>query len=292
MANQLTGSPWFWQYPKGDYATEQPLWITFSVSKYSLINYLRTNEGILTNCFGQIKLPMPREIGYSANHEFGMGFSPLLPSTDLAPNLANNGGQYAGQNPGLDPNAKRELALSRANFFAEYANATGTTSTLRRFSNITELTLVSEARKKYVFEYIFAPKNKDESIEVEEIVGSFRKSSYPTAITDLPERTYPQNLWALTVSYGSSAPEASQSENPTGDWLGNPLPCVLKTVSVKKNDRADPIIRMLPSGYSNITMMGLVFEEFETGTFDPESQEVVEKSKISYDYYGYTPANP
>jgi len=154
------------------------------------------------------------------------------------------------------------------------------------------LTLVSEARKKYVFEYIFAPKNKDESLEVEDIIGSFRKVSYPTAVFELPERTYPQNLWSMQITYGASAPSSVESENPTRDWLGDPLPCVLKTVSVKKNDRADPIVRLLPSGYSNVTMLGLVFEEFETGTFDPETNEVLSKSEISYNYFGYTPTSP
>lgn len=287
MAEESSSDPWYYQYPGPDngYAAEQPVWISFYASKYSLVNFDRTNEGIIQRSFGQIKLPLPREVGYNANHEFGMGYSPLLPSQHLAPNLANNGGSYMDRD-GND----RELAMSRANFFAEYANATS--SSLRRYSNITELTLVSEARKKYVFEYIFAPKNKKESLEVEDIVGSFRKVSYPSAVYELPERTYPQNLWSMVVTYGANAPDGVESENPTREWLGDPLPCVLKTVSVKKNDRADPIVRLLPSGYSNVTMLGLVFEEFETGTYDPERGEVLSKSEISYKYFGTTPTNP
>ena len=73
----------------------------------------------------------------------------------------------------------------------------------RRFSNIAEATMVSEGRKKYFFQYVFVPKNAAESIQIEEIIGTFRKSSYPTVATGLPERSYPQNLWALKVSKGN-----------------------------------------------------------------------------------------
>ena len=79
------------------------------------------------------------------------------------------------------------------------------------------------------------------------------------------------------------------STDPTSDWLGNPLPCVLKTVAVKKNDKADPIIRILPNGYSNFSLLSVVFEEFETGSFDPIAQEILSKSEISAQYFGNTP---
>lgn len=277
----------YYQYPLGDYAKEQPLWINFYVAPYSLINFDRTRPGIQQNSFHQIKLPFARDMGYSANHEFGMGFTPLLPSLALNPNMANNGGAAKAE----DIKA-REQSLSRSGFFAEYQMATSTGSTLRRFSNITELTMVSEARKKYVFEYILAPKNKIESLAVEDIIGTFRKTSYPTVANGLPERTYPQNLWMLTVTYGNNATVNVESENPTDDWLGDPLPMVLKTVTVKKNDRADPIVRILPNGYSNITLLGLVFEEFETGSFDSLEGRLFSKSEVSYNSFGSTSVPP
>lgn len=274
----------YYQYPQGEYAKEQPLWINFYVAPYSLINFNRTRPGIQQEAFHQIKLPFARDMGYSANHEFGMGFTPLLPSLALNPNVANNGGSARAAE--IDA---REQAMSRANFFVEYQSAAATGSTLRRFSNITELTMVSEARKKYVFEYILAPKNERESVAVEEIIGTFRKTSYPTVALGLPERTYPQNLWMLTVTYGDSATVNVVSENPTDDWLGDPLPLVLKTVTVKKNDRADPIVRILPNGYSNITLLGLVFEEFETGSYDPVRGRLLSKSEVSWNSFGNTP---
>lgn len=271
----------FFQYPLTSYAAEQPWWVNFYVAEYSLVNYDRTRNGIQNRAFLSIKLPFPRDVGYSATHEFGQGFTPITPTTRFAPNIANNGGRT-----NLTNIKAREFSSS--GFLAEYNY--GLMSPIRRFSNVTELTMVSEARKKYVFEYILAPKNKEESVAVEDIVGSFRKTSYPTVANGLPERTYPQNLWRIKVTNNPNLTAASTS--PSADWLGDPLPCVLKTVSVKKNDKADPVVRILPNGYSNITLLGLVFEEFETGSYDAVEQDVFSKSEISYNYFGFTPTTP
>ena len=62
---------YFAQYPLGSYAAEQPLWINFYVAPYSLKNFERTRSGIVNRNFGIIRLPLPKEPGYSANHEPG-----------------------------------------------------------------------------------------------------------------------------------------------------------------------------------------------------------------------------
>jgi hypothetical protein len=261
----------YYQYPLGAYATEQPLWINFFCAKYSLINDDRTREGIQSRAFHHLKLPMPKEPGYFVRHEFGEGTNPVGPTITLA-SIANSGGIANFDTlfqRNLDPGAFQE----------EYFKAT---STFRRFSNITEATLVSEARKEYNFEYIFVPKNQAESEQVEEIVGTFRKCSYPSVATGLPERTYPQNLWSFEISKGANT---SMSLGSTDDWLGEPLPCVLTTVVVKKNDSADPVLRLLPNGNSNVVLLGLVFREFETGTYDPSANAVLSKSEISAKYF-------
>jgi hypothetical protein len=149
--------------------------------------------------------------------------------------------------------------------------------------------MVSEARKKYFFQYALIPKNKEESIQIENIIGTFRKCSYPAVATGLPERSYPQNLWTLQVTSGNQSPVLSGSrgggeENLTANWLGEPLVCVLETVKVQKNDESDPVIRYLPNGASSITLLGLVFSEFETGTYDPSLNEILSKSEISTRY--------
>ena len=261
----------YYQYPLGAYAAEQPLWLNFFCSTYSLNNKERTREGIQSRAFVQMKLPMPKEPGYAVRHEFGEGTNPVGPNITTA-SIANSGGIANFDilwNRNLDPGQFQE----------EYFKAT---STYRRFSNITEATLVSEARKEYYFEYIFVPKNNAESIAAENIAGTFRKCSYPMVASGLPERTYPQNLWVFQLSTGA---QSSVSPSATADWLGEPLPCVLTTVTVKKNDAADPIVRFLPNGNSNVILLGLVFREFETGTYDPDENAVLSKSEISYKYF-------
>jgi hypothetical protein len=145
--------------------------------------------------------------------------------------------------------------------------------------------MISEARKQYFFQYIFVPKSEEESLNVEEIVGTFRKCSYPAVASGLPERSYPQRLWALRVTKGNGIALGGE-ENLTANWLGEPLVCVLQNVVVKKNDDADTVIRYLPNGASSVTLLGLLFTEFETGTYVPEANATWSKSEISSWYFG------
>lgn len=267
----------YMQYPLGQYAMEQPMWLNFYVANYSLLNFERTREGIINRAYTTISLPMPKEPQYSVEHEFGEGTNPVGPVLSAAA-LANSG----GINSDTVGTMFNRLMQGRA-FGQEYMNAT---STFRRFSNVTEATMVSEARKKYYFDYLFVPKSYEESVQVENIVSSFRRSSYPTVASGLPERTYPQQLWAFTMTPGYNASASMGQTDLTANWLGEPMPCVLHTILVKKNDKADPVIRYLPNGNSNITLMSLIFVEFETGTYDPTVGRLLSKSEISTKYFG------
>jgi hypothetical protein len=89
----------------------------------------------------------------------------------------------------------------------------------------------------------------------------------------------------MTVSRGNGVALGGEG-NLTANWLGEPLVCVLNTVMVKKNDDADSIIRYLPNGGSSITLLGLQFTEFETGTYVPGANAVWSKSEISYNSFG------
>jgi hypothetical protein len=60
----------------------------------------------------------------------------------------------------------------------------------------------------------------------------------------------------------------------------------LNTVIVKKNDDADAVVRYLPNGASAVTLLGLVFTEFETGTYVPGANATWSKSEISSYYFG------
>jgi hypothetical protein len=257
----------FMQYPLGSYANEQIGWIYFYAAQYSLKSTERRPADIPGRSFNQIKLPLPKDPGFQVAHEFGISNdNPIAPVLTSA-GLANSGG--------LGNLATR--LLQPALFYYEKTFAT---STFRRFSNVTELTMTSEGRKQYFFQYILVPKNQDEAIAIDNIVGSFYKSSYPQVASGLPERSYPQNLWAITM-------EGLNGQRIDGDFLGRPLTLVLKTVIVKRNDEVDPVLRFTPSGHSNVTLLGLVFQEFETGTYDPTEPrggQVLSKSEISAKY--------
>ena len=180
------------QYPSvgSDAYNEQPLWLNFYAADYSLSAYKRTPVGIINGAHHRLTLPMPKEPGYQVRHEFGEGTNPVGPVLSVAA-LQNSGGNFdLLWNRIIDP----------AKFQNEYMYAT---NTYRRFSNITEATMVSEARKEYYFEYIFVPKNASDIIQAMEIVGTFRKSSYPVR-ANLPERTFPQSIWALQVTFRNS----------------------------------------------------------------------------------------
>lgn len=235
---------------------EVPYFIGFYAANYSLQAADRTRSAIVNNAFTNIWLPFPKEPGYSLRHEFGEGTNPVGPVLSMAA-LNNSGGNF-------------ELLWNRiidpAKFQNEYMYAT---TTYRRFSNVTEATMVSEARREYNFEYIFVPKSSTEAQAVVNIIGTFRKSSYPIVVEGLPERSYPQPIWTLRVSKGIPLGGGAADLNLTADWLGDPMPLVLTSMVVKYSDAADPIVRVMKDGKSNITLLGLTFREFETGTYDP-----------------------
>ena len=253
---------YFAQYPQGIYATEQPLWLNFYSAPYSLKNIERTRWGVQNRANLHLRLPMPKEPGYQVQHNFGESNNNPVGPVLSAAGIANSGGNLFGAG-GANMLAR---LMQPATFFAERMFAT---STYRRFSNIAEYTMVSEARKQYFFQYVFAPKSELEAFEVERIVGSFRKSSFPMVASGLPERSYPQPLWRLLVTKGNGYQYTTNSNALTADWLGDPLVCVLQNVIVKKNDDADTVVRYLPAGTSSITLLGLLFTEFETGTGVP-----------------------
>jgi hypothetical protein len=269
--------PSLFSYPFGVYAAEQPLWLNFYSAPYSLKNTERTRPGVINRSEFQLKLPMPKEPGYQIQHNFGeSNNNPVGPILSRA-GLANSGGFNSSGAINMISRLMQPALFYHERMFA--------TSTYRRFSNIAEMTMISEGRKQYFFQYIMVPKSPEESIQIEQIVGTFRKCSYPAVASGLPERSYPQKLWALAVTRGNGVALGGEA-NLTANWLGEPLVCVLNTVTVKKNDDADTVVRYLPNGASSVTLLGLVFTEFETGTYVPEANAIWSKSEISSYYFG------
>ena len=250
------------------FTNELPFWTSFYCSEYSVINEKRTRSHIKANPILTIHLPFTSEPKMALKHEYAQGTNPVGPVLSLAGLKNTSGG---------DDTFLERLSAPSAAFF----ESTFTTDTYRRFSNITELTMTSEARREYYFRYLFVPKSQDEANVVDNIVRSFRNFSYPKAVENLPERSYPQNIWVIEAS----AINASGASNDalTNIWLGDPLPLVLSSLSVEKGDPNDPVLKFFPDTNSFITLLTLQFTEFETGTYSSRDNKLKSKSEISVD---------
>ena len=255
------------QYPLNDpYAAEIPFWCIFTCAPYSVINENRTRDGIDVNYLLKIALPFTSEPKMSLKHEFSEGTNPVGPVLSIA-GLKNSSGGELGF---LDRLAAPQAAFYEASF---------TTDTYRRFSNVTEATMTSEARRNFVFRYLFVPKDNDESEMVDAIVNCFRNFSYPKVVPNLPERSFPQNIWTIKAISG-----VADTSYLTSSWLGEPLPCVLTSMEVDKGDPSDPVLKVLPNTRAVATLLTVTFAEFETGTFAPNYQggKLLSKSEVSF----------
>lgn len=254
------------QYPNDNpYASEIPFFCVFSCAPYSVINTNRTREGIIANSIANIALPFTSEPKMSLQHKFSEGTNPVGPVLSMAGLRNTSGGE--------------ELLLDRiAAPAAAFYETSFTTDTYKRFSNVTEATMTSEARRNFVFKYLFVPKSDPEAQVVDNIVTLFRNLSYPTVVANLPERSLPQNLWTITA-----VSSAAGSEYLNSSWLGDPLPCVLTSMEVDKGDPSDPVLKVLPNTRAATTLMTISFAEFETGTYAPNFNggTLLSKSEVS-----------
>lgn len=249
------------QYPLYK-SNEIVFWAVFRCAEYSVINTQRTRASISNRSILEIWLPFSSEPKMSLQHEFAQGTNPVGPVLSLAGLKNSSGG---------DDTFLERLSAPAAAFY----EATFTTDTYRRFSNVTEATMTSEARRNFSFKYLFVPKTADEALAVDAITLAFKNYSYPRVVSGLPERTFPQNLWTI------QAQSTAQSSNVlTESWLGDPLPCVLSSMSMEKGDPNDPVVKILQNTRAAATMMTLTFTEFETGTFAP-GRGLLSKSEVS-----------
>ena len=256
------------QYPLFPYDAEIPFWCAFKCAEYSVINTQRTRAHINTNYIQAIYLPFTGEPKMTMEHKFVEGTNPVGPVLSLA-GLRNTSGSDG------DATFLERLSAPAAAFY----ETTFTTDTYRRFSNVTEASMTSEARRTFTFKYLFVPKNKVEADVVDLIVTTFRNLSYPRIVPSLPERSMPQNIWSI-YAIGNVA---NQESDPsiTNSWLGDPLPCVLQHMEVDKGDPSDPVLKILPNSKSLMTLLTLTFLEFETGTYAPIMNKLLSKSEVS-----------
>lgn len=250
-------------YPTSDQA-EIPYWVIFYNAPYSVLAADRTRLGVLSRADNRyVQLPLPTNLEYETAHAYNEGVGTLNPEVGSAATEINLGGRVElAKKRFLDPFIMRLEELS-------------STSTFRKTSNTSELSLSSEARREFEFNYILVPKNFDDSVIINELCNFFRASSYPWR-ADSPEKVYPPSLWAMQVVGAGNSVFLTQS------WLSDPLVCVLTNVVINKIPFEDKsVARFFQNGSSMATSITLLFKEFETGTYDPNRDRVLSKSEIA-----------
>jgi len=247
------------QFPIND-AAEIPHWVLFEAAEYSVLSLDRTRSAISARAYDYIQLPLPLGIQIATEHGYSEGANPVGPMLSAA------GEANAGSSAALFKRAFIDPVLTVMEGFA-------TTSTQQSFSNITEMSLQSEARREFNLVYLFTPKDFGEAQLITEICDAFRTNSYPTA-TEVPERILPAPLWRLQVM------GEGDSEYLTRAWFGDPLICVLTNVSINKIPFGEAdTARFFQDGSPMATTLSLKFKEFETGTY--YNGRVVSKSEIN-----------
>jgi len=233
-----------YRYPLA-YAAENPFWIYFSAADYSVRAQNRTRAGVASRAVETVILPLPMVYNLETKHMFNEELSFVGPHLSVA-GMANSGG----------PLALTERIASSVFGFVEPLVAT---ESYRRFSNITELAILSEARRSFQFQYLFVPKNTQEADVVWTICDLFNTMSYPVS-GGVPEKAYPPPLWRI----------AGNNYRVTSQWLQEPLVCVLAAVAVSPIPQQDAYVpRYRIDGSPVATRLSLTFTEFEPGTRIP-----------------------
>jgi hypothetical protein len=234
------------------YDKEQGYVIGFSAAPYSVRASERTRSAIIGggNTITNIIMPIPGELVVQTAHAYSEEANPVGPMLTAAGAL-NSGG---------DINLLRRVFVDP--MLTYFSNISSTTSQ-QMYSNITELSLKSEARREYEFGWLLIPKNQCDAIYIQAIANAFREASYPV-YADLPERIYPPPIWAMYIS-----DEIEPNPDLTRNWLGDPMPLVLASVSVNKVPLDSKRVTYFTDGQPVATAISVLFKEFETGAIGP-----------------------
>jgi len=250
------------QYPllSSDYNLEQGYVLGFQAAPYSVLSDKRTRSGIGLRSFLNITMPIPGNLVAQTAHAFSEEANPVGPLLTAA-SAANSGGQAA---------LLKRLFIDP---MLTYVSNISSTTSQQMYSNITELSLKSEARREFEFGWLLIPKNQAEARVISDIGNAFREASYPI-YSDLPERIYPPPLWKIYV--GNSGGE---NKALTRNWLGDPMPCVLAAISVNKVPLESNRPTYFTTGQPFATAISVLFKEFETGAINPNTGFVESKSE-------------
>jgi hypothetical protein len=233
-----------------EYDREQGYVIGFCAKQYSVRANERTRSWIKDGPYLNIYLPIPGELVVQTAHGYSEEANPVGPMLTAAGAL-NSGG---------DINLLRRVFVDP--MLTYFSNISSTTSQ-QMYSNITELSLKSEARREFEFGWLLIPKNECDAQQISEIANVFREASYPV-YADLPERIYPPPIWALYIANAVGEVPAL-----TRNWLGDPMPCVLASISVNKVPLDSKRVTYFTDGQPIATAISVLFKEFETGAIGP-----------------------
>lgn len=252
-------------YPtSAEYDNEQGYVLQFYAGSYSVLAFERTRTFITNSPYLTIGMPLPTELLVATEHAYSEEANPVGPMLSAAGAL-NSGGEAAM--------LKRVFVDPMITYF----NNISSTVSQQTYSNITEMSLKSEARRVFTFSWLLVPKNLDDAIEITRICNAFREASYPV-YSDLPERIFPAPLWTLNIGA-----DGGIDDDLTRNWLGDPLVCVLVSVGINKlpldSSRATYFKGPDGSVQPVATSLSVVFKEFETGASN-SSGVIVSKSEF------------
>lgn len=252
-------------YPtSGEYDNEQGYVLGFSAADYSVLAANRTRSSILGGgSYLNIALPLSTELVVQTQHGYSEEANPVGPMLSAAGAL-NSGGEAAM--------LKRVFVDPMITYF----NNISSTVSQQIYSNITEMSLKSEARREFTFSWLLVPKNNADAEAIVKICNAFREASYPI-YTNLPERVYPPPIWAVYILTAGG-----YDSELTTNWLGDPLVCVLASVAINKiplDSARATYFKVGDAAQPVATALSVVFKEFETGAARPGGR-VVSKSEF------------
>lgn len=252
-------------YPTSDeYDNEQGYVLGFSAANYSVLADRRTRSHILNQGnYLNIGLPLSTQLLIQTQHGYSEQANPVGPLLSAAGAL-NSGGEAAM--------LKRVFVDPMITYFSNISS----TVSQQIYSNITEMSLKSEARREFTFSWLLVPKNNADAIAIVNICNAFREASYPV-YADLPERVYPAPIWAIYIMA-----DGGYDEELTRQWLGDPLVCVLASVAINKlplDSARATYFKVGASAQPVATALSVVYKEFETGAVGTNGR-VVSKSEF------------
>lgn len=234
----------------------------FLASPYSVLAVERTRAWVAKNAFLDIILPLPNSHINSTQQSYSEEANPVGPMLSAA-GLKNAGG------------AQRLLKKNFEEPFLTYLQNLSSTTTQISFSNITEMSLKSEARREFRFNWFLVPKNQNDALAIATICEAFRTSSYPY-YADSAERVTPPALWNLSIFSDAGVGTVDELSSA---WIGSPLVSVLVTVDINKVPIDSERPTFTYTGQPVATVLSLVFKEFETGAIG--SDGIMSKSEFA-----------